>query len=79
MQRFRKGEIPELAYKLAIKKPIPIRCIQMEDAFTVETMEGNHLGKPGDYLMVGIEGEMYPCDREIFEKTYDIIPKYMKK
>ena len=30
-------------------------------------------GKPGDWLMVGIHGEMYPIDRDIFEKTYDLI------
>jgi hypothetical protein len=29
-------------------------------------------GKKGDYLIVGIHGEMYPIDNEIFKKTYDI-------
>lgn len=23
-----------------------------------------------DYLIKGIEGELYPCKKEIFEKTY---------
>ena len=30
-------------------------------------------GKPGDYLMRGIEGELYICDGPIFEKTYDFL------
>ena len=73
MQIFKKGEIPDFAFEKATKKPIPIRCIQIQEAFIVETMEGNHYGKPGDYLMVGVHGEMYPCDKGIFEETYEII------
>ena len=56
------------------KKPIVIPAKQMQDAVRVETMEGDSkLGKAGDYLMKGIEGELYICDREIFEKTYDLV------
>ncbi len=65
--------MPELPTKKAIKKPIPIRCVQIDEPFIVETMEGPLEGKKGDWLMIGIEDEMYPCDRAIFEKTYDII------
>jgi hypothetical protein len=43
----------------------------MQEDFEVETLEGNLRGRAGDYLMVGVEGELYPCSREIFEKTYD--------
>ena len=39
--------------------------------FEVETLEGLMKGKKGDYLMRGVEGEYYPCDRAIFEKTYE--------
>ena len=50
-----------------------MRCIQIHEPFQVETMEGIMQGKAGDWLMIGIQGEMYPIDREIFEKTYDIL------
>jgi hypothetical protein len=30
-------------------------------------------GKANDWLMVGVNGELYPCDNAIFEKTYDIL------
>jgi hypothetical protein len=56
-----------------IKKPIPIKAVQMLEAFEVETLEGPMQGKAGDYLVIGIKGEMYPCDREIFEKTYRLL------
>lgn len=56
------------------KKPIVIHCKQMNEEFQVDTLEGNYkTGKPGDYLMRGIDGELYICDKEIFEKTYDVL------
>ena len=75
MLYFKKEEIPSFEFQLAIKKPIPVRCIQIHEPFKVETMEGVYEAKAGDYLMVGIKGEMYPCDREIFDETYEIIKR----
>lgn len=74
MLKFKNGTIPELAFKKAIKKPIPVRCIQINEPFEVETPEGIMKGRPGDWLMVGVHGEMYPIAKEIFEKTYDMQP-----
>jgi hypothetical protein len=73
MKKFVKGTVPDLAYRKAIKKPIPVRCIQINEAFEVETMEGVMKGKAGDWLMIGIHGEMYPISDEIFKKTYEIV------
>ncbi len=73
MINIKKGQLPDFYFQLAVKKPIPVRCYQMPEAFRVETMEGQLEGKAGDYLMVGIKGEMYPCDLAIFEETYDLI------
>ena len=54
------------------KKPIIIHATQIAEPFRVDTLEGDYKqGKAGDYLMQGIEGELYICDRAIFEKTYD--------
>lgn len=72
MLTFKARQVPDFAYKEAIKKPIRIRCVQIHEAFMVETMEGTLKGKAGDWLMVGINGEMYPIDQEIFKKTYDL-------
>ena len=72
MLEFKKNTTPELKFKEAIKKPIRVRCVQIHEPFSVETMEGTLNGKAGDWLMVGINGEMYPIDQEIFEKTYDL-------
>ncbi len=72
MLTFTQDELPELPFKKAVKKPIPIKCVQIEEYFEVETMEGKMKGKPGDWLMVGVDGEKYACDKAIFEKTYDL-------
>ena len=56
------------------KKPIVVYCKQINEEFQVDTLEGNYkTGKPGDYLMRGVDGELYICDKEIFEKTYDVL------
>ena len=55
-----------------MKRPIVVHATQINEEFRVDTLEGNYKqGKPGDYLMRGVDGELYICDREIFEKTYD--------
>lgn len=65
---------PELKRDLnkCMKKPIPVHAVQMDIEFRVKTMEGDYkLGKPGDYLMCGVMGEIYICDKEVWEKSYD--------
>ena len=57
-----------------MKKPIAINAVQIHTEFRVDTLEGDYKqGKAGDYLMCGIEGELYICDKGIFEKSYDWI------
>lgn len=73
MLKFSKDNPPDLAYEKAVKKPIPVNCVQIDEPFEVETMEGLMKGKKGDWLMIGIHGEMYPIDQDIFLKTYDIL------
>jgi hypothetical protein len=53
-----------------VKLPIPVDARKMPDEFTVETLEGVMTGDKGDFLMTGVDGEMYPCKAEIFEKSY---------
>ena len=73
MLTFKQLEIPNLIFKEAIKKPIVIKCIQMNEPFEVETLEGKMMGKKGDWLMIGVNNEMYPCDKNIFKKSYNLI------
>lgn len=55
------------------KKPVVVHARRMPVDFEVETLEGRMEGKAGDYLICGVNGEFYPCDAEIFEKTYETV------
>jgi len=54
-----------------MKKPIVVHAKRIDEQFEVESLEGTLYGKPGDYLMKGIDGELYICDGDIFERSYD--------
>lgn len=57
-----------------IKRKIVVHALQINEEFRVDTLEGDYKqGKEGDYLIRGVEGELYICDQEIFNKTYDFI------
>lgn len=36
----------------------------------IMTLEGVMRGNVGDYVIRGVEGELYPCKTSVFEKTY---------
>lgn len=38
----------------------------------IHTLEGIMTASSGDYIIKGVNGEIYPCKPDIFEKTYDI-------
>ena len=51
---------------------------EQKKCFFVNTLEDVEVGrlhkaKVDDWLIVGIAGEIYACDKEIFEKTYNIL------
>ena len=73
MLHFKIGDPPNLDFKSARKKPVRIKCVQVPEPFEVETLEGLMQGKAGDWLMIGVKGEMYPCADEIFKESYDIV------
>jgi hypothetical protein len=39
----------------------------------IETLEGTHHVSVGDYVIQGVNGELYPCKPDIFEKTYEMV------
>ncbi len=51
------------------------RCVQCDELLdehgTIPTLEGNHIVCPGDWIIIGVKGEKYPCKPDIFEQTYE--------
>lgn len=37
----------------------------------IHTLEGVMTVEPGDYIIKGVKGELYPCKPDIFEATYE--------
>lgn len=39
----------------------------------IKTLEGTMIAQAGDYIVQGVNGEIYPCKADIFEKTYEVV------
>lgn len=37
----------------------------------IKTLEGTMVADETDYIIRGVNGEIYPCKADIFQKTYD--------
>ena len=37
----------------------------------IKTLEGTMRANPGDWIIRGVQGELYPCKPDIFEATYE--------
>ncbi len=44
-----------------------------DGTFGVITLEGVMTCPPGCYLVRGVRGELYPCQGDIFEETYELV------
>ena len=42
-----------------------------ENSFRINTPEGTMIVTPGDWIIRGVEGELYACKHDIFMQTYE--------
>lgn len=42
-----------------------------KDSVIIETLEGDHYARKGDWIIRDVNGEFYPCKPDIFKKTYE--------
>jgi hypothetical protein len=40
---------------------------------TIKTLEGEMRAEVGDWIIKGVNGELYPCKPDIFDKTYEYV------
>lgn len=45
-----------------------------DNCYLIPTLEGTMKFNRGDRLITGVNGEIYPCKFDIFEKTYSRVP-----
>lgn len=41
------------------------------DHIAIPTLEGTMEALPGDWIIRGVQGELYPCKPDVFDATYD--------
>ena len=39
----------------------------------IKTLEGDMEITPGDWIITGVKGELYPCKPNIFDATYELV------
>lgn len=39
----------------------------------IDTLEGTMIARPGDWIIRGVKGELYPCKPDIFAATYESV------
>jgi len=42
-----------------------------DDGLIIKTLEGDMKASIGDWIIKGVQGELYPCKPDIFEATYE--------
>jgi hypothetical protein len=42
------------------------------DCIEVVTLEGTMAANPNDFIIKGVQGELYPCKPDIFAATYEV-------
>lgn len=54
-----------------------IKYLPVSNEWYCRTLEGDMLISKGDYVICGVNKEVYPCKPDIFKKTYDILEDFM--
>jgi hypothetical protein len=47
--------------------------------YSIDTLEGKHEVTIGDWIIVGVVGEKYPCKPHIFEATYEPVEEGVER
>ena len=61
------------------KRPVVVHAYRYEGSapLLIPTIEGEMTAMPGDWIITGVAGEIYPCKPDIFEETYEPVSSYM--
>lgn len=54
-----------------IGKDVTVHQLEHHTEYTIRTLEGDHRALFADYIIKGVKDELYPCNPDIFEMTYE--------
>jgi len=63
------ASVPDRA--LSVGSVGPVDWEQEFGPLRIRTLEGTMVCNLGDWIIRGVNGELYPCKPDIFEKTYE--------
>ena len=52
------------------KQPVAVQARRLDEPRDIETLEGTMHAEAGDWLIKGVEGELYSCKDSVFRETY---------
>ena len=61
------------AHKLWYREHDRVNDQHFPPTVVVRTLEGDMTAQVGDYIIEGVNGELYPCKPDIFEATYELV------
>lgn len=64
-------DLPTDKFESVRKLPVVVEARRLTTRTEIETEEGVVTGEPGDVLIRGVDGELYPCRADIFEQSYE--------
>lgn len=82
MVKFRKKPIIIEAFQYRESEQLDVFCEDViagrvrypeDGTMLIETLEGVMCAQPGDWIIRGIKGELYPCKPDIFAATYEAV------
>jgi hypothetical protein len=70
-QWFHHGDHPSVKPATMLQAAGLTPEIPWEACGWIKTLEGGHVVNPGDWIIKGVAGELYPCKPAIFAATYE--------
>lgn len=62
-KKLRQTIVDDCGYQAGVTAPLV--------GLIIETLEGDMVASPLDYIIKGVKGEFYPCKPDVFEQTYE--------
>jgi hypothetical protein len=66
--QFRSGEQRNEVAAEVISRKV---CYPEDGTMLIQTLGGVMCAQPGDWIIRGVKGELYPCKPDIFAMTYE--------
>ena len=77
LNKYRKKPVVIEAWQNSDENEFPVWLANVDvgrepgGVILINTLEGVMKAMPGDYIIKGVQGEVYPCKPDIFEATYE--------